>query len=184
MRGLKVWSLSGGSNLKTRLGSTTTSVGGKYKLEKSPHTVEVPIIRIIKIVKKTIPQAPSHLTSLWIYRVYLVAAYAIISEESLCSTDLFFIFRTRFHRVEYDDGDMGWVVDLSDESKVKFLDSEVPAEAPELMASVATSVETHAGGVRTLAGQDGDASSDREPSVSFNVEPTAVIPAAEDATEE
>lgn len=79
-----------------------------------------------------------------------------------------------------DDGDIGWVKDLEDEALVRMLDGEGPAaEAPPLMAAVATSVDAHAHGEK--GDIVGDAAALVEPptgAVSFSQEPTVKLPAA------
>lgn len=85
-----------------------------------------------------------------------------------------------------DDGDIGWVKDLEDAALVRMLDDAGPsADAPPLMAAVATSVDAHAHGEKGDIQANADALVD-PPSgaVSFSQEPTVQLPAAGDGEPE
>jgi hypothetical protein len=88
------------------------------------------------------------------------------------TTDLYFVFR-----VEYDDGDMGWVPDLKDGMKVKFVENS-GSEASALMAAVATTVDVHAGGSRADLGADAEATpkKHRDRAASFSDAKPDVVP--------
>ena len=82
-------------------------------------------------------------------------------------------------RVEYDDGDMGWVADLKDESKVKFLEGgATDGGIVPLMAAVATPVAVHAGGKKDETTEGPlENSEDKASAVSFNEAPPVQLPA-------
>jgi hypothetical protein len=80
-------------------------------------------------------------------------------------------------RVEYDDGDMGWVADLGDASKVKMVDERSGTDAPPLMTTVATTTNVHA--TRSEGPSDGGVGdAERATAVKFTSAPSAEFPAA------
>ena len=86
---------------------------------------------------------------------------------------------TRPTRVEYDDGDMGWVVDVNNKEMCKILGEARGSGGVPLMAAVATSVDEHASARKAeLGAEDGDRTRGTS-AVSFNPEPSAELPAAE-----
>mmetsp|Transcript_23475 Transcript_23475/g.47973 ORF Transcript_23475/g.47973 Transcript_23475/m.47973 type:complete len:131 (+) Transcript_23475:52-444(+) len=102
----------------------------------------------------------------------------VVTEKGRQPDDAPGVYNNVGWRVEYDDGDMGWVTDLNDASKAKFIGSEAP-DAPPLMAAVATSVDAHASGTKVDLGADAMTSlkqhSERN-SASFSDAAPAVVP--------
>jgi hypothetical protein len=82
-------------------------------------------------------------------------------------------------RVEYDDGDMGWVPDLTDGSKVKFVD-DTASDPPPLMMPVRTPADVHAAGIKVEEGAASEVhaskSRHRDRSASFSDAAPDVVP--------
>lgn len=53
--------------------------------------------------------------------------------------------------MEYDDGDIAWVIDVNDVAKVKFIDANGDEESVNRMTPVATSVAEHVSGTMASA---------------------------------